>query len=145
MSCEYYFAGYPILGMVTTPEQYGTGAGIAIGAGLGGTAASLAGLSSEFAVITGFGVAGGLVAGGFAGRFTDVSRTHDNWRYRVVAFTLSVSLLVGSLLGMLTAWMVEAPLVDGLLGGGATGGAFSLLMSSILVSAGRKQQPSDSE
>lgn len=68
----------------------------------------------------------------------------NNWWYRVVAFTLFVSLLVGSLLGMLTAWMVNAPLVDGMLGGGTTGGVFSLLMSGILISAGRKQQPPES-
>lgn len=122
--------------MATTLAQYGTGSGIAIGAGIGATAASLAGLSSELAVITGFGVAGGLVVGGFAGRFTDANRDRNNWKYRVVAFTLFVSLLVGSLLGMLTAWMVDGALVDGILGGGATGGAFSLLMSGILVSAG---------
>ncbi|MFC7028396.1 hypothetical protein ACFQJ5_13865 [Halomicroarcula sp. GCM10025324] len=125
--------------METTLEQYGTGGGIAIGAGIGATAASLAGLTSEFAVIIGFGIMGGLVVGGFAGRFTDVNRDHDNWQYRVVAYTLFVSLLTGSLLGLLTAWMVDASLVNGTFGGSATGGAFSLLMSWILISAGRKE------
>lgn len=127
--------------MATTLEQYGTGGGIAIGAGIGGTAASLAGLTAEFAVITGFGVVGGLVAGGFAGRVTDTDRGRDNWWFRVVAYTLFASLLLGALLGMLTAWMVDASLINGLLGGGATGTAFSFLMSGILISVGRTEQP----
>jgi cytochrome bd-type quinol oxidase subunit 2 len=130
--------------MATTLEQYGTGGGLAIGAGIGATAASLAGITSEFAVIVGFGIMGGLVVGGFAGRFTDENSDRDNWQYRVVAYTLFVSLLVGSLLGVLTAWMVDASLINGVFGGGATGGAFSLLMSWILVSAGRKELQSQS-
>lgn len=125
--------------MATTLEQYGTGAGIAIGAGIGGTAASLAGLTAEFAMMTGFGVAGGLVVGGFAGRVTEATRDRGNWRYRVVAFTLFASLLVGSLFGLLAAWTVDASLVEGVLGGGVTGGAFGLLLSAVLVSAGRTQ------
>jgi cytochrome bd-type quinol oxidase subunit 2 len=130
--------------MATTLEQYGTGSGIAIGAGTGATAASLAGISSEFAVTLGFGIAGGLVVGGFAGRFTEANRNHDNWRSRVAAYTLLVSLLVGSLLGLLTAWTVDGSLLDGMLGGGATGAVFSFLLSGILISAGRNEQQSQS-
>lgn len=102
-----------------------------------GAAASLAGISSEFAVITGFGIMGGLVVGGFAGRFTDANIDRDNWRRRVMAYTLFVSLLAGSLLGLLTAWMGDGSLINGVLGGAATGGAFSLLMSGMLISAER--------
>lgn len=81
--------------MVTTLEQYGTGGGISLGAGFGGTAAMVAGLQAEFAILTGFGVAGGLVVGGFAGRFTDTNPDQENWQYRVVAFTVFVSIGVG--------------------------------------------------
>lgn len=85
--------------MVTTVEQYGTGGGIPIGAGIGGTAAMITGLQSEFAVLAGFGVAGGLVIGGFVGRFADANLDQTNWQYRLVGFTLFVSVVVGALLG----------------------------------------------
>lgn len=130
--------------MATTLAQYGTGSGLAIGAGVGATAASIAGITSEFAVIVGFGVVGGLVVGGFAGRFTEAKSDGPNWQYRVVAYTVFVSLLAGSLLGSLTAWMVDAAFVEGGLGGGATGCAFGLLMSGILISTERKARRSRS-
>lgn len=125
--------------MVTTLEQYGTGGGIPIGGGIGGTAALIAGLQSEFAVFFGFGVAGGLVVGGFAGRFTDENLSHTNWQYRVIEYTLLVSLAAGGLLGVLSAWMVDGPYTTGILAGGATGGIFGLFMSAILIAAGRKE------
>jgi hypothetical protein len=78
--------------MVTALEQYGTGGGIPIGAGIGGTAAMITGLQFEFAVVAGFGAADGLVIGGFAGRFTDANLNQENWQYRVVGFTLFVSI-----------------------------------------------------
>ena len=130
--------------MVTTVEQYGTGGGIPIGAGIGGTAAIITGLQSEFTVLAGFGAAGGLVIGGFAGRFTEANLNQTNWQYRVVGFTLFVSIAVGALLGGLSAWMVDGSLTTGLAAGGATGGMFSIFMSVILISAGRKQSPSAS-
>ena len=130
--------------MVTTVEQYGTGGGIPIGAGIGGTAAMITGLQSEFAVLAGFGAAGGLVIGGFAGRFADANLDQENWQYRVVGFTLFVSIAVGALLGGLSAWMVDGSLTTGLFAGGATGGVFSIFMIVILISAGRKQSPSAS-
>jgi len=131
--------------MVTTVEQYGTGGGIPIGAGIGGTAAMVTGLQSEFAVLAGFGVAGGLVVGGFAGRFTDANLNQENWQYRVVGFTLFVSIVVGAFLGGLSAWMVDRSLTTGLFSGGATGGVFSIFMIVILISAGRKQSPPASQ
>ena len=130
--------------MVTTVEQYGTGGGIPIGAGIGGTAAMITGLQSEFAVLAGFGAAGGLVIGGFAGRFTDANLNQENWQYRMVVFTLFVSIVVGAVLGGLSAWMVDRSLTTGLFAGGATGGVFSIFMSAILISAGRKQSASAS-
>lgn len=130
--------------MVTTLEQYGTGGGIPIGAGISGIAAMITGLQSEFAVLAGFGAAGGLVIGGFAGRFADANLDQTNWQYRLVGFTLFVSIVVGALLGGLSAWMVDLSLTTGLFAGGATGGVFSIFMSVILISAGRKQSPSAS-
>ncbi|MFA9516873.1 hypothetical protein ACERIT_06605 [Halopenitus sp. H-Gu1] len=130
--------------MVTTLEQYGTGGGIPIGAGIGGTAAMITGLQSEFAVLAGFGAAGGLVVGGFAGRFTDGNLNHDNWQYRVLAYTLFVSLTVGVFLGILTAWMVDGSYTIGAVAGSATGGVFGIFMSGILISASRKERTSES-
>jgi hypothetical protein len=124
--------------MVTTLEQYGTGGGIPIGGGIGGTAALIAGLQSEFAVLFGFGVAGGLVVGGFGGRFTGENLSHTSWQYRVIAYMLLAGLAAGGLLGILVAWMVDGSYATGVLAGGATGGIFSLVMSGILIAAGRK-------
>lgn len=126
--------------MASHLESYGTGSGIPLGVGVGAVAATLAGVQSEFAVVTGFGVLGGIVAGGLAGRYTGASLGHENWAYRVVAYTLFVSLLVGGLLGALSAWMVDASMPAGFLAGGAAGGAFGLLLSGVLVAAGRKHQ-----
>lgn len=126
--------------MATKLEEYGTGGGIPLGAGVGATAALLAGLQSEFAVVTGFGVLGGLVVGGFAGRFAEQNLDRVNWTHRVVAYTLLASLLVGGLLGALTAWMVDGSVIVGTTGGSAAGGAFGLLVSAALLSAGRERR-----
>lgn len=129
--------------MTSTLEQYGTGSGIPFGAGIGATAATVAGVGEQLAVVAGFGVIGGLVVGGFAGRFAAENLDRANWERRVVAFTLLVSLLVGGLLGALTGWMVDGPVLRGFLVGAGAGGVFSLLMSSTLVATGRKEQATD--
>jgi hypothetical protein len=123
--------------MTTSLEQYGTGIGIPLGAGVGATAALLAGLGA------GFGVLGGLVVGGFAGRYAETTLGRENWADRVVAVTLLVSLLAGGLLGVLTAWMVEGSMTVGFLDGSAAGGAFSLLTSATLITAGRDRRPDE--
>jgi hypothetical protein len=128
--------------MDATLERYGTGSGIPLGVGVGSVAALLAGLGSDIAVVAAFGASGGLVVGGFAGRYAEEHLGEENWAYRVAAFTLLVSLLVGGLLGALTAWMVVEPLWVGFLAGSAAGGAFSLLVSSTLVSKGRSLRSS---
>jgi len=129
--------------MVAPLEQYGTGGGIPIGAGIGGTAAMIAGLQSEFAVLAAFGAAGGLVVGGFAGRFTDGNLNYDNWQYRVLVYTLFVGVGVGAFLGILAAWMVDGSYPTGVVAGGVTGGVFGIFMSAILISAGRKERTSE--
>lgn len=129
--------------MTSTLEQYGTGSGIPFGVGIGASAAVLSGVSEQLAVVAGFGMVGGLVVGGFAGRFTAENLDRTNWELRVVAFTLLVSLLVGGLLGALTGWMVDGPILRGVLVGAGSGGIFSLLMSSTLVASGRKEQSPD--
>lgn len=118
-------------------QRIGSGVGIPLGAGLGATAALLSGVSTEYGVVVAFGVVGGLVVGGFAGQFADENRTHEQWALRLVAFTLLVSLLAGSLLGLLTAWMVDGSLLVGLAVGNAAGGAFALLSSGILLAQAR--------
>lgn len=127
--------------MASSLERYGTGSGIPLGVGIGATAASLAGLQSEFAVVVAFGAMGGVVVGGFAGRFAEESRDDERWKFRVMAFTHLVSLLAGGTLGGLTAWMVGGALGAGVVSGTATGGAFGLLLGSVLVAAGRRPRP----
>jgi hypothetical protein len=122
----------------TSLERYGAGSGISFGVGIGATAAVLSGTGSELGVIAGFGAIGGLTVGGFAGRFTESTLSEANWELRVVAYTLFVSLLVGGLLGTLTGWMVDGPFVRGFAVGSGAGGAFSLLLSGVLVAAARK-------
>jgi len=129
--------------MATDLENYGTGSGIALGVGVGGTAAVVAGIQGEFAVVAAFGAIGGLIVGGFAGRFAETALGRENWASRVLAYTLLVSLLVGGLLGALTGWMVDASIPLGFLGGSAAGGALSLLMGGVLVSTGRKRRPAE--
>lgn len=124
--------------MTSELERYGAGSGIPLGLGVTATAATLAGVQSEFALVAAFGASGGLVVGGFAGRFADSHLPRENGVYRVVTFTLFVSLLVGGALGVLTAWTVTATLLDGVLSGAATGGVFSLLLAGVLVTKGRQ-------
>lgn len=123
--------------------RYGAGGGIALGAGIGGTAATFAGLHAEFALLAGFGVSGGLLVGALAGRFANSNLDRENWQYRVVAFTLALSLAVGAVFGALTAWIMSVSLVSGFLGGGATGGVFSLLLAGVLLAAIQQQRPAD--
>jgi hypothetical protein len=122
-------------------QSYGAGVGLSLGAGVGGTAALLAGLQSDFATVAGFGVAGGLVVGAAVGGFAGAERARPNWRYRVTAYTLLVSLLAGGLLGALTGWLVDASLATGVAVGSAAGGAFGLLLSGVLVAAGGERDP----
>lgn len=129
--------------MTSSFEQYGTGSGLAFGVGIGATAAVLSGVDSHLAVVAGFGMIGGLVVGGSAGRFADANLERTNWERRVVAFTLLVSLLAGGLLGALTGWMIDGPILRGFLIGAGAGGVFSLLLSSTLVAIGRKELAPD--
>lgn len=124
--------------MTDTLQQYGTGIGIPLGAAIGALTAILTGTSSELGLLAGFGVSGGLVVGGFAGWFADSNRSRENWGFRVTAFTLFVSLLVGGLIGALAAWSIDGPLTVGFLVGSGAGGAFSLFLSAILISTARR-------
>lgn len=54
-------------------KQYGTSGGIAFGAGIGGTAATLAGLHAELALLAELGVSGGLLVDELTGRFADLN------------------------------------------------------------------------
>jgi hypothetical protein len=135
--------------MVDTLQRFGAGVGIPLGAGIAATAALLSGVGAEYGVVVAFGVVGGLVVGGFAGQFAEGDPTHERWALRLVAFTLLVSLLAGSLLGLLTAWTVDGSLSAGVAVGSAAGGAFSLLLSGVLFaearSDGEQTPPSDTQ
>lgn len=121
---------------VDSLQQYGAGVGIPFGAGVAATTAAAVGVSGTLATVVGYGAAGGLVVGALAGRFAETTRPRENWRLRVAGFTLVVSLLVGSALGGLTAWIETAAVANGVLAGGAAGGVFGLLVSGVLVATG---------
>lgn len=123
--------------MADTYQRYGAGVGLALGAGIGGTAATLSGLGGDLALLTGFGVAGGLVVGGAVGRYADENRERDDRRQRLVAVAVLFSLLVGGLLGALAAWMSGSALPEGYAVGSAAGGLFGLLLSGVLLAAAR--------
>ncbi|MDR5656994.1 hypothetical protein RH831_07340 [Halodesulfurarchaeum sp. HSR-GB] len=124
--------------MVETLEQYAAGGGLVIGAGVGGTVATLFG-QDGFALIAGFGAAGGLLVGAMAGRYATGARNRANWRYAVVAFTLALSFLVGSVLGVLTGWMLDSSLLDAGVAGAVAGGVFAVLLTAILLRTGHTQ------
>ncbi|MUV56560.1 hypothetical protein [Halogeometricum sp. CBA1124] len=121
-------------------QQYATGSGIALGAGVGATAATVSGVDSQLGIVVGLDVSGGLVVGGFAGRFAESNLQAENWELRLGAFTLLVSLLVGGLLGTLVGWMVDGSLLHGFLVGSGVGGLFSHLMSGTVIMTGRKHR-----
>lgn len=122
-----------------TLRNYGAGAGLALGAGIAATTAVLVGPSVNYATAVGYGASGGLVVGAFAGLLVASSIGRDGWALRLTAGTLFVALAVGSLLGAVAAWTVDASLFDGATAGGAAGGALGLLLSAVLVAAGRRR------
>jgi hypothetical protein len=79
--------------MTTRLERYGTGSGIAFGAGVGGTAGALAGVGSDFGVVVAFGVIGGLVTGGFVGRFADGRREREDWATTTLTYAVGVGIV----------------------------------------------------
>ncbi|WP_255149075.1 hypothetical protein [Halorarius halobius] len=121
-------------------RRYGAGAGIPLGAGIGATAAVVAGLSGELALVAGFGVVGGLLVGGLAGGYADENRGDDGWELRLLAVAVLFSLLVGGVLGALTAWTVDAAVPVGYAVGSAAGGLFGLLLSGVLLAAARSEE-----
>lgn len=129
--------------MVDTYRQYGAGVGLALGAGVGATTATLSGLGGELVVLTGFGVAGGLVVGAFVGRYADETRARHDWRRRLVAVAVLCSLLVGGVLGALAAWTAGSALPEGYAVGSAAGGLFGLLLSGVLLTAARSNVPGE--
>lgn len=124
--------------MDPTLTQYGTGAGIALGAGISATAAAVAGVESTLGLIIAFGVGGGLVVGCTAGQYGHESWRASRWGLRVLAVTLFVSLLVGGFLGGLSAWVLDRAVQSGIWAGGAVGGVFSLFVGTAIVLTGRK-------
>ncbi|MDZ7851052.1 MAG: hypothetical protein U5K70_09790 [Halodesulfurarchaeum sp.] len=121
--------------MDTTIEQYGAGAGLVFGVGIGGVVGTLAELDASLALVAGFGAGGGLVVGALAGQFVATRSRRSNWVRTVTAFTLGVSLIVGTLLGATGAWMVDAVLSTGAVVGAASGIVFGGLLTAALVRA----------
>ncbi|MFB6068505.1 MAG: hypothetical protein ABEJ90_01090 [Halobacterium sp.] len=128
-----------VASMTQSLQQYGVGAGIPLGAGVAATAATVAGLGDQLAVVTGFGVAGGLLVGAFAGLYADSLPAGPDWARRLAAVTVLASAFGGVVLGALTAWTASVDLLAGAGAGGAAGGAFGVLLSGVLVAAGRRQ------
>lgn len=126
--------------MVSRLQRTGTGSGIALGAGVAGTAALLSGVTDEFAVVAGFGVLAGIVVGNVAGRYAERRTDRDGTTGQVVAYTVALGLVAGAFIGIVTAWMVTGSIAWGLVVGSASGVVFGLLLSWVLVaSAGRRR------
>ncbi|AOW80414.1 hypothetical protein HTSR_1236 [Halodesulfurarchaeum formicicum] len=121
--------------MVETLEQSAAGGGLVIGDGVGGTVATLSG-QEAFALVAGFGAAGGLLVGAMAGRYATGVMNRANWRHAVVAFTLALSFLVGSVLGVLTGWMLDSSMAIAGGAGAVGGGVFGVLLTAILLRTG---------
>lgn len=121
-------------------RTYGTGVGIPLGAGIGGTAALLAGYGPSFVIAAGFGVAGGLVVGAAAGGYADRALGREGWAMRVAAYALLGSVVVGALWGFAWAWSMGVAGSAGALGGGLAGVAFGVLLAWTLVALGRSTE-----
>ncbi|MFW5922304.1 MAG: hypothetical protein ACOCRC_03260 [Halodesulfurarchaeum sp.] len=114
-------------------EQYGAGAGLVFGVGIGGVVGTLAGLDASLALVAGFGAAGGLLVGALAGQFVATRGPGPNWRRAVAAFTLGVGLTIGTLLGVTGAWMIDGVLLTGAVVGAASGFVHGGLLTGALV------------
>lgn len=119
--------------MVSARQQRGAGIGLVFGVGLAATAATIAGFGSDFVTVAGFGAGGGLAVGGFTGAFADASRDRSDWRTRVVAFAVGVSILAGALLGGVTAWAYERTITTLIIGGAGTGVVFGAMLGIALI------------
>ena len=119
-------------------EEYGAGSGLAIGAGIGGTAAVLVSLESALALVAGIGVAGGLLIGALAGRYASAVAGRPGWTVRLSALTITTGLFAGGLSGVVVAWSVGTGWSNGLWAGSAAGALFGFVLAAILVAAVRK-------
>jgi len=117
------------------------GAGIPLGAGLGGTAALLGGV--DVAMGAAYGAAGGVLVGGFVSQAATAVRSRDSWRRRLLGASLFVGLAVGALVGGVAAWSVGIAVVDGATAGANAGGVLGLLLAGIVVATGGGSTRSD--
>jgi hypothetical protein len=129
--------------MDTSIEQYGAGAGLVFGAGVGGTVGTLLALETSLALVAGFGASGGLVVGAIVGRIAAGMEGQTNWVWRATGFTLGLGLLAGALIGATVAWTVDGALLDGVLVGAASGLGYGTLLTATLLHAGRGELSAD--
>lgn len=118
----------------STRQQHGAGIGVVFGVGLAATGATLAGFGSDFVTIAGFGAGGGLTVGGFTGAFADAASDRTDWRTRVIAFAVGVSIVAGAALGGVTAWAYNRTITTMIIGGAGTGVVFGVMLGLSLVS-----------
>jgi hypothetical protein len=128
--------------MSSTLRNYGAGIGIPLGAGIGGTAAVVTGQSGELALLAGYGVAGGLLTGMFVGQFADNYSGASDWASRVFGVAVLVSLLVGTALGLLVAWSLDAAFANGAAIGAIAGVSLGILVGGIFLTSARTDEKS---
>lgn len=124
--------------MPSTLRNYGAGIGIPLGAGIASTAAVVTGQSADLALVAGYGVSGGLLTGAFVGQFAERYDSAEDWSSRVLGVSVLVGLLVGSALGLLIAWSLDAVLLNGATVGAVAGVALGVLLGGILLSSARR-------
>lgn len=130
--------------MDSTIEQYGAGAGLVFGVGIGGVVGTLAGLDASLALVAGFGAAGGLLVGALVGQFVATRARGPNWVRLVAAFALGVGLTIGTLLGVAGTWMIDAVLLTGAVVGAASGLVHAGLLTAALLRAPSTGDSADS-
>lgn len=128
--------------MSSTLRNFGTGIGIPLGAAIGATTAVVTGQSGELPLLAGYGVSGGLLAGAFVGQFADNYGGASDWARRVFGVAVLVSLLVGTALGLLVAWSLDAAFANGAAVGAIAGVSLGVLLGGILLTSARSGERS---
>lgn len=111
-------------------QSRAVGVGIALGAGVGSTTATVAG--GDVTQGATFGIGGGIVVGAMVALLAERVRDGENPGLSLVVGGLVAGLAVGGLLGAVSAWSVDAGLAGGVQAGGAGGAVLGLLVAGIL-------------
>lgn len=122
-------------------DNRAAGAGIALGAGVGGTVATLA--TVDVAQGIGYGVAAGILVGTLLARAAGRLDESDRPGVAILAAGGGLGLLVGGLVGVVAAWSVDEALAAGIQVGAAGGVVLGAMLGAILALSDRPETASD--